>query len=710
MKKLLRRISSVGLARPTWSPFNLTIEQLVGKDKESNPDTGGPNDSKDRGSKSDLDAPTENVPSIMQQFIRFLSTQPALETEGLFRTAGSSKVTRELRDELEKNQTLDFAAIEEFNIPSVATIFKQWLRDIPDGLISKKYFQAMLDAGSSPSNIKEVLLSIPQANYSSLYFLLKYLFKVSSFSQFNRMSVQNLVIVFAPNIFRCPSAPSGSNKGSPEKYLIESMEITKTMVVIMDHFKEIFEQGRNHQSYLARVLGKEHRAKWEIRFIQKDIERQPMQAIANSHLRHRLELILDSLQKEAGPVILQRVASETVKSMLFSEPKRRDEEEAKEKGISDDDVLVRPSVIAKTRGRSLSCAINPSNYADIRGAQQSLLDELKAKVSPATDTPALELQPRKKSLSADVLKPLDSDSLITPPTDLGTKHKSPAAPSKDDDTSSPHILKSITKDRPKPPGRRPHSASQPGLAQLHPTQRDADSRPDSKFQASKSGSDLGSKAPISDTALKAVSISEEQLPKATETGSLNPGFAKKKRWSTSALAESRAEITEKISHSMEGAKKLLSNSLDAVSRKKPNLQTHGLLTDRLATKQMGKGSPPTTSRKGSAGSSRKSDELVDSDHNLKAKKSLQELESKRTKNVQAILKAFRPSPISTGKTPAEGSSGLRFDGSNRSDIGADTKDQASRNGFIRRDSGSLSDMHLRLPVKIEEIVTTSKQE
>jgi hypothetical protein len=62
------------------------------------------------------------------------------------------------------------------------------------------------------------------------------------------MGIQNLVIVFAPNVFRCPSAPYGSNKGNPEKHLVESMQVTKCLATILENFAEIFgdEVGIDH--------------------------------------------------------------------------------------------------------------------------------------------------------------------------------------------------------------------------------------------------------------------------------------------------------------------------------------------------------------------------------------------------------------------------------------------------------------------------------
>jgi hypothetical protein len=54
------------------------------------------------------------------------------------------------------------------------------------------------------------------------------------------MSLENLVVVFGPNVFRCPSAPTTSNKGNSEKYLAETIDISKTLLFLLKNYDQIF--------------------------------------------------------------------------------------------------------------------------------------------------------------------------------------------------------------------------------------------------------------------------------------------------------------------------------------------------------------------------------------------------------------------------------------------------------------------------------------
>ena len=77
---------------------------------------------------------------------------------------------------------------------------------------------------------------IPQPNLDVLLYICKYLLLVSEREAKNKMGIPNLVIVFAPNLFRCPS-----EKASPEKYLIESMQASKAFTIMLDKFYDVFD-------------------------------------------------------------------------------------------------------------------------------------------------------------------------------------------------------------------------------------------------------------------------------------------------------------------------------------------------------------------------------------------------------------------------------------------------------------------------------------
>ncbi|ORY40427.1 Rho GTPase activation protein [Rhizoclosmatium globosum] len=262
MKQLLRRITNIGArsngALGTSSTvFNLSLDHMLGADQGKAASSLQLSD-KHKGSSLSASSTKTNalgsdsdkqVPVILQRFVEYLSSPEALETEGLFRIAAPVKQVKELRESIEKNGLAELSKLDPYDgINIVASLFKQWLRDIPEGVVPKSHFQKLVDCGASPSKLQAVLRTLPKPNLDFLEYLLKYLYKVVSHSSKNLMTVQNLVIVFAPNLFSCPSAPSVVSSGNPEKYLVESMQVTKIMANIMENYEEIFQGPKTKHS------------------------------------------------------------------------------------------------------------------------------------------------------------------------------------------------------------------------------------------------------------------------------------------------------------------------------------------------------------------------------------------------------------------------------------------------------------------------------
>ncbi|KAJ3091419.1 hypothetical protein HK100_007180, partial [Physocladia obscura] len=231
MKQLFRRISNIGggarnnssnstikvnngssgQSAPQNNPFGVPIDALPMMDLE--PQRRHPN-------YRNLQQPQISV--TLHTFILYLSSEQAGK--------------------------MDFSRLDSFEgIHIVASVFKQWIRDIPDGVVPKKYFQSFLDCGGSSSKLQLVFQTLPPANQSFLIHLLEFLIKVAFHSAENLMSTQNLVIVFAPNVFRCPSAAPAATGATgiwnPEKYLIESMQVTKIMAHLLENFCILFAEA-----------------------------------------------------------------------------------------------------------------------------------------------------------------------------------------------------------------------------------------------------------------------------------------------------------------------------------------------------------------------------------------------------------------------------------------------------------------------------------
>nr|XP_021524845.1 unconventional myosin-IXb-like isoform X3 [Aotus nancymaae] len=131
-----------------------------------------------------------------------------LYTEGLYRKSGAANRTRELRQALQTDPAA--VKLENFPIHAITGVLKQWLRELPEPLMTFAQYGDFLRAVELPEKqeqlaaIYAVLEHLPEANHNSLERLIFHLVKVALLEEVNRMSPGALAIIFAPCLLRCP--------------------------------------------------------------------------------------------------------------------------------------------------------------------------------------------------------------------------------------------------------------------------------------------------------------------------------------------------------------------------------------------------------------------------------------------------------------------------------------------------------------------------
>ena len=139
------------------------------------------------------------------------------------------------------NQTTDPAAVsltdeETFNhdISSVATLLKNFLRDLPDPLLTASTYHSFIQAAKYEDNIlrrdalHQYINSLPDPNYATLRVLVLHLHRVAMNSDTNKMDMRNLAIVFGPTVM------GGSNAA-------DAGWQTKVLETILSHAFDIFD-------------------------------------------------------------------------------------------------------------------------------------------------------------------------------------------------------------------------------------------------------------------------------------------------------------------------------------------------------------------------------------------------------------------------------------------------------------------------------------
>ncbi|XP_051929923.1 unconventional myosin-IXb isoform X2 [Hippocampus zosterae] len=147
------------------------------------------------------------VPMVLEMMLEHVEMQ-GLYTEGIYRKSGSANRMKELHQRLETDPHL--VCLEDYPIHTVTGLVKQWLRELPDPLMTFTHYNEFLHAVELPDKqeqlyaIYKVLEELPMANFNTLERLVFHLVRVCKEETHNRMSPNSLAIVFAPCILRCP--------------------------------------------------------------------------------------------------------------------------------------------------------------------------------------------------------------------------------------------------------------------------------------------------------------------------------------------------------------------------------------------------------------------------------------------------------------------------------------------------------------------------
>ncbi|XP_048687275.2 unconventional myosin-IXb isoform X6 [Caretta caretta] len=183
---------------------------------------------------SSLISDKNSVPVVMEKLLEYVEMH-GLYTEGIYRKSGSANRMRELKQLLQTDP--NSVKLENYPIHTITGILKQWLRELPDPLMTFAQYSDFLRAVELPEKqeqlvaIYSVLEQLPQSNHTTLERLIFHLVKVALIEDVNRMSPNALAIVFAPCLLRCPdnSDPLTSMKDVSKTTMCVEMLIKEQM-------------------------------------------------------------------------------------------------------------------------------------------------------------------------------------------------------------------------------------------------------------------------------------------------------------------------------------------------------------------------------------------------------------------------------------------------------------------------------------------------
>nr|XP_061803080.1 rho GTPase-activating protein 6-like isoform X1 [Nerophis lumbriciformis] len=168
---------------------------------------------KHRDKRLSLNPIYRQVPRVVDSCCHHIEKY-GLQTVGIFRVGSSKKRVRQLREEFDRG--VDVHLDEEHSVHDVAALLKEFLRDMPDPLLTKELYTAfinttLLDPEEQQSVMQLLVYLLPASNSDTLQRLLEFLSTVADHAHDrqnkdgqeitgNKMTSLNLATIFGPNL------------------------------------------------------------------------------------------------------------------------------------------------------------------------------------------------------------------------------------------------------------------------------------------------------------------------------------------------------------------------------------------------------------------------------------------------------------------------------------------------------------------------------
>uniref|UniRef100_W5NL63 Rho GTPase-activating protein 18 n=1 Tax=Lepisosteus oculatus TaxID=7918 RepID=W5NL63_LEPOC len=153
------------------------------------------------------------VPLILHKIISHIEEE-GLETEGLLRIPGVATRVKTICEELEAKFYEGTFVWDSVKQHDAASLLKLFIRELPHPLLTLEYLNAFIAVQKLPMKKQQLqalnllLLLLPEPNRGTLKALVEFLQRVINNREKNKMTLKNVAVVMAPNLFMCKGVRS----------------------------------------------------------------------------------------------------------------------------------------------------------------------------------------------------------------------------------------------------------------------------------------------------------------------------------------------------------------------------------------------------------------------------------------------------------------------------------------------------------------------
>lgn len=138
-----------------------------------------------------------------------------MDAEGIYRKSGGNSQVQQIREAFERYSgepalVNEVVSDPDMDIHAVTSGLKQWLRKLPNPLITFDVYDKLLAVTQIPPEardervaaITDAVKGLPRVHYEVLEFLMSHLGRIVDLKDENLMTSTNCAVVFAPTIMR----------------------------------------------------------------------------------------------------------------------------------------------------------------------------------------------------------------------------------------------------------------------------------------------------------------------------------------------------------------------------------------------------------------------------------------------------------------------------------------------------------------------------
>ncbi|XP_011949974.1 PREDICTED: GEM-interacting protein isoform X1 [Cercocebus atys] len=196
----------------------------------------------------------EEVPFVVTKCTAEIEHR-ALDVQGIYRVSGSRVRVERLCQAFENGRAL--VELSGNSPHDVSSVLKRFLQELTDPVVPFHLYDAFIslaktlhaDPGDDPGtpspspevicSLKTLLVQLPDSNYNTLRHLVAHLFRVAARFMENKMSANNLGIVFGPTLLRPPDSPRAAG-AIPVTCLLDSGHQAQLVEFLIVHYEQIF--------------------------------------------------------------------------------------------------------------------------------------------------------------------------------------------------------------------------------------------------------------------------------------------------------------------------------------------------------------------------------------------------------------------------------------------------------------------------------------